>query len=376
MSLKYSDEFGLDESNTFLDFYILPYYNLTMKIKSVFFCSLLLTGSFLSAQMPGMMTMQTSVPQGTTLGANTTSGAAGIALGNRVVMRGYVDFIFNYQDIENGAQTESFTTASDIDFLFDFSPVTAEVHIAMNPSPDTGDQVTLEQAFGRYNINRDFNISFGRQLTVLGFEADEAPGLFAVTNGYWLGDRLSSHAKLGRTDPPANAPITESIHALRRNYVDGIRANFNNGRFGLSLGLHDGYWKDDDFNGHGIKTLADGSIAHYGEWKDGQPVGKSYPRDEYGWITKRGHMYPSWKKRYFRLKMGVLEYYTEESFKAECLKGSFNIAGYNIDTSTPLQIYISSSSSSSVLGGSKDMYMKFDNEGDKERWLKALQASV
>ena len=59
--------------------------------------SLLFTGAFLSAQMPGMMTMQkASAPQGTTLGANTTSGAAGIALGNRVVMRGFADFQFNY----------------------------------------------------------------------------------------------------------------------------------------------------------------------------------------------------------------------------------------------------------------------------------------
>ena len=191
-----------------------------MKTKSVFFCSLLLTGSFLSAQMPGMMTMQTSAPQGTTLGANTTSGAAGIALGNRVVMRGYVDFIFNYQDIENGAQTESFTTASDIDFLFDFSPVTAEVQIALNK-----DDIMLEQAFGRYNINRDFNISFGRQLTALGYEADEAPGLYSVSNAYLMG--------------------------VGRNYVDGVRANFNNGRFGLTLGLHDNYFSgvgDDTFN--------------------------------------------------------------------------------------------------------------------------------
>ena len=191
-----------------------------MKIKSVYFSSLLLTGSFLSAQMPGMMTMQTSAPQGTTLGANTTSGAAGIALGNRVVMRGYVDFIFNYQDIENGAQTESFTTASDIDFLFDFSPVTAEVQIALNK-----DDIMLEQAFGRYNINRDFNISFGRQLTALGYEADEAPGLYSVSNAYLMG--------------------------VGRNYVDGVRANFNNGRFGLTLGLHDNYFSgvsDDTFN--------------------------------------------------------------------------------------------------------------------------------
>ena len=190
-----------------------------MKIKSVFFSSLLLTGSFLSAQMPSMMTMQPSAPQGTSLGANTTSGAAGIALGNRVVMRGYVDFTFDYMDTENSAQTESYSTASDIDFLFDFSPVTAEVHLDLD-----GDTL-LEQAFGRYNINRDLNLTFGRQLTALGYEADEAPGLYSVTSAYIMG--------------------------MGANYVDGIRANFNNGRFGLSLGLHDNYFidqGDDTFN--------------------------------------------------------------------------------------------------------------------------------
>ena len=217
-----------------------------MKIKSVYFSSLLLTGTFLSAQMPGMMTMQSSAPQGTSLGANTTSGAAGIALGNRVVMRGYVDFIFNYEDIGNGAQTEKFDTAADIDFLFDFSPLTAEIHFnatnsnsisatttRTNPTPGTNtysttgtaDGVGIEQAYGRYAFNRDFNISFGRQLTALGYEADEAPGLYSVTNAYRMG--------------------------VGRSYVDGVRANFNNGRFGLTLGLHDNYFGgvgDDTFN--------------------------------------------------------------------------------------------------------------------------------
>ena len=138
---------------------------------------------------------------------------------------------------------------------------------------------------------------------------------------------------------------------------------------------YQGEFKDGDFNGQGIKTLADGSIAHNGEWKDGQPVGKSYPRDEYGWITKRGHMYPSWKKRYFRLKMGVLEYYTDVSCLPDSLKGSINVAGYNIDAATPLQIYISSSRSSSN-GNEKDMYMRFENEIDRQMWLRALQQSI
>ena len=213
-----------------------------MKLKFFSLFSLLLTGGFLSAQMPGMMTMQqASAPQGTSLGANTTSGAAGIALGNRVVMRGYVDFVFKYDDENGGAQTEAFNTSSDIDFLFDFSPVTGEVHVALNPSPIVaGEEVTLEQAFGRYSLNRDFNFSFGRQLTVLGYEADEAPGLFAVSNAYHLGVK--------------GAELTTGIAnvKIRRNYKDGVRANFNNGKFGLTVGLHDGYWANDDFTGDNI----------------------------------------------------------------------------------------------------------------------------
>ena len=173
-------------------------------------------------------------PEGTSLGANDTIAYNGIALGNRVKMRGYVDFIYGYVD-NSLADSSDFSTTADVDFLFDFSPVTGEAHLALNPNPDAGeDQVTLEQAFARYSFNQDFNLSFGRQLTNLGYEADEAPGLFAVTNGYFLGS------------------ITDGVYGpvtLRRNYVDGLRGNFNNGMFGLSLGLHDDYFGvDNAFN--------------------------------------------------------------------------------------------------------------------------------
>jgi hypothetical protein len=208
--------------------------------------ALLFTGAFLSAQMPGMVTMQqASASQGTTLGANTTSGAAGIALGNRVVMRGFVDFQFKYDDEDSnstpgsGSQTEAFNTKADIDFLFDFSPITGEVHIALDK-----DDIELEQAFARYSLNRDFNFSFGRQLTALGYESDEQPGLQSVSNAYWLADRLAPHAELNG--------LGNHIKQTRRNYKDGVRANFNNGKFGVSLGLHEGYWKNDDFNGDNI----------------------------------------------------------------------------------------------------------------------------
>jgi len=201
--------------------------------------ALLFSGALLSAQMPGMVTMQqSSASQGTTLGANTTSGAAGIALGNRAVMRGYVDFMYSNQDVQSLGHDKRFSTTADVDFLLDFSPVTGEVHLALDPNPSTvGKEVTLEQAFGRYAFNRDFNISFGRQLTVLGFDADESPELYTVSPSYGF------------------RQLAGSILSTKfsNNYVDGVRANFNNGKFGVTLGLHNGYWISNDLN--------DGEIA-------------------------------------------------------------------------------------------------------------------
>ena len=203
--------------------------------------TLLLLGISLSAQMPGMMSMQAASSEGTSLGANETLAYNGIALGNRVKMRGYVDFIFGYddEDIAGGQQNEQFNTDSDLDFLFDLSPVTAELHIAMDANVAGAlddEQVGVEQAFGRYDFGTGFNITFGRQLTSLGYEADEAPGLYAVSNAYRLGD--------------GDSDISVNTHgSARRNYKDGVRLNYNNGQFGVILGLHDGYWNNDHFDG-------------------------------------------------------------------------------------------------------------------------------
>ena len=169
------------------------------------------------AQIPGMMSMPSAQPlEGTSLGANETISYDGIALGNRVKLRGYVDFIYNYTD--SGSNDDaSFSTAGGVDFLVDFSPVTGEVHLAY--ANGASQPVTLEQVFGRYSFNQDFHFTFGRQATVLGFDADEAPGLYAVTTAYSMG--AFSHPG--------------------KSYVDGIRLNYNNGMFGLILGLHDEY---------------------------------------------------------------------------------------------------------------------------------------
>ena len=135
----------------------------------------------LFGQMPTVATMQSSAPEGTSLGANNTLSASGIALGNRVKMRGFIDFRFDYTDLDDLATDDDkrFRTAADIDFLFDFSPVTGEVHLAAHT-----DGIDLEQAFFRYSFNQDFSLTAGRQLTVLSFEKDESPNMYQTSYAY------------------------------------------------------------------------------------------------------------------------------------------------------------------------------------------------
>ncbi len=269
--------------------------------------ALLFGGSTLFAQVPGMMTMQqASVPQGTDLGANTTVNAPGIALGNRVKLRGYVDFRYDNTDLEatdrnmtsghvTGHHDKRFRTGVDLDLLIDFSPVTSEIHLNASNSG-----VNLEQAFIRYSFNRDFNLSMGRQLTVMGMESDESTGLHqvshafaadvAIEDGIQKGDEAMSaflglgglkyiatsqgvDNKHGTSDDIEHiaGPSTPGLPQLRRNYVDGIRANFNNSRFGLTVGLHNSIWGSDNLNDSdiGIDIAAALMIVPGLEWQMG-----------------------------------------------------------------------------------------------------------
>ena len=181
------------------------------------FISLAFAGSSF-AQMSGYNTRQSD---GTTLGANETLTADGIALGNAVKLRGYVDF--RLQRIDTGNDGRDTTHAhNDTDFLINLSPVTAEVHLNVSENTldsDGGKIGLLEQAFGRYSFNQDFHLTFGRQASVLGFEGDESTDLYAVTRAY---------RGVADTNPGIG-------------YYDGIRLNYNNGMFGLIFGLHDEY---------------------------------------------------------------------------------------------------------------------------------------
>ena len=277
-----------------------------MKYITLVTISILTTSLF--GQMPNAASMQSSAPEGTSLGANNTLTANGIALGNRVKMRGFVDFRFDYTDLDDLRDDDKrFRTASDLDFLFDFSPVTGEVHLAASSGG-----VAMEQAFLRYNFNRDFSFTAGRQLTALSFEKDEAPNMYQTSYAYLtdlsedteggtaalesfvginsfrttgatiedgFNSALTAISSLtpattlggeGFTEVAANHTGTVSglttantvteigdslqLPGFRRNYVDGIRLNYNNGQFGIVGGLHNGYFTDSDH-------LNDGNIG-------------------------------------------------------------------------------------------------------------------
>jgi len=274
------------------------------------FISLAFAGSTF-AQMSGYNSSQSD---GTTLGANETLTADGIALGNAVKLRGYVDFVYGYGDIDSNTidDDKRFTSSGDIDLLIDLSPVTSEIHLNAN-----SDGVGLEQINARYSFNSDFGVSFGRQLTSLGYESDEAPELFAVTNGYFAEaivsqtgitsylteivrqanlviDAANIANGVGPGDPGYQEQLSNSdiLPKLRRNYVDGIRLNYNNGMFGFIFGIHDGYWTSDDFNdnvaidlaasvmffpglearlGYAHQDVGDTDIGHFNTWAEWKP---------------------------------------------------------------------------------------------------------
>ena len=247
-----------------------------MKLLPLIILSLLVCSLNLNGQNAGTATNMSNSMEGTSLGANETLNASGISLGNRVKMRGFVDFRYDYTDLDElGDDDARFRTATDIDFLFDFSPVTGEVHMRASP-----DELGLEQAFIRYNFNQDFSVSAGRQLTVLGFEKDESPNMYQTSYAYLTDVSKDVDGGTGAATATSNIayiaanyaathpyllanPMKEfgsgsaesfQLPSFRRNYVDGLRLNFNNGQFGFVAGLHNGYFTDSDH-------LNDGNIG-------------------------------------------------------------------------------------------------------------------
>ena len=238
------------------------------------------SGAFAQQQpaVAGFPGMPIANPRLTAAQDNTDLGAVsqqddGSDIANRIKLRGYIDMSYSDISMENGGDQGTLGVKSvDVDFLFDFSPVTAEIHVQHENSAD--DVMGIEQAFVNYAVNPNFNITFGRQAQLLGYEGDEATDQHLSSRTYFLADNYDLYktgeivnaAHLNTTRAPYASQVDPAAAAaaaapafwggLNHNYNDGIRMNFNAGRFGLAVGLYDGIWDSD--SEHQPDGFADG----------------------------------------------------------------------------------------------------------------------
>ncbi|MGC9451500.1 MAG: hypothetical protein ACP5I4_08640, partial [Oceanipulchritudo sp.] len=149
-------------------------------------------------------------------------------------------------DVEGDKESDnSFTLdQAEIDFLFDFSPVTAQVDIQYIGNDD---DIELEQAFATYAMENGGAVTAGRYASMLGFEAFEPTGLYQYSYAYSLASADSiidaALSELGEMDLGiigelgAADVLGIAIGSWLPGYNDGVKytAETDTGFFGISL---------------------------------------------------------------------------------------------------------------------------------------------
>jgi len=91
--------------------------------------------------------------------------AAGGNLTDNISIAGFVDASYSTGEATGAADTESLGIDEvEIDFLFGFGSVTAEVHVDSDGTTDLG----IEQAFVTYDAGNGFGITIGKYGSALG----------------------------------------------------------------------------------------------------------------------------------------------------------------------------------------------------------------
>lgn len=197
---------------------------------------------------------------------------AAIDLTENIALEGFVDMAYVHYDYEEdggyGMSDNSFDVDQvELDFLFDFNPVTGQVDIQYVSGEDsdynTNAEIQLEQAFATYALDNGGAVTAGRYVSFLGFEAVEPTGLYQYSTAY--------------------AKESYGDQGWIPGYNDGVKytVETDTGFFGISL--QDGVWSGDDRLGGPDESSWGAEVAAAWTGEDGLTifVGAAYEDAEY-----------------------------------------------------------------------------------------------
>jgi hypothetical protein len=126
------------------------------------------------------------------LAAASSLATAEIKINEFLSFEGFVDSSYSHTEYDrnntSGSDNSFAVDEVEIDWLFNFGKVTAQVDLEYEGGTTGSDQTNVEQAFVNYDLGNGLTITAGRYESVLGLEAKEAPGLYQFSKAYAFGD--------------------------------------------------------------------------------------------------------------------------------------------------------------------------------------------
>jgi len=135
-------------------------------------------------------TMKNKIALASAFVAASSFATAEIVINDFLSFEGFVDMSYSHTDVDSddvavasGSDNSFAIDQVEIDWLFDFDTVTAQIDLAYEGSD--GDQETVvEQAFATYHFDNGGALTAGRFASMLGFEAFEPTGLYQFSFAY------------------------------------------------------------------------------------------------------------------------------------------------------------------------------------------------
>ncbi len=171
-----------------------------------------------------------------------------IVINDFLSFEGFVDMSYSHTDTETDnldMSDNSFAIDQvEIDWLFDFDPVTAQIDLEYEDGSVDGDDgdTEVEQAFVTYHMDGDFEgvaITAGRYASMLGFEAFEPTGLYQYSTAYAFKTDFGDLSTLP-------------------GYAQGIKVTYETDNSFLGLSVQDEAF---DFDGDRLGGTSDSSYA-------------------------------------------------------------------------------------------------------------------